>query len=710
MGAWTVGVEGMTCTACAARLERVLERLPGVERATVQFATATARLDLLPDGPTPDRVAAAIRGAGFEVAPADWTFDPARPDAAGRRALFAVVLAAPVVVLAMQHVHGGLSGMVQAALTGAVLVGPARPLLREGWAAARARSGELALLVTLGSLAAVVASLPSLVDPGRGWPVYWESAAGSVALVLVGRALEARARRSAFGAVASLWRAVPTEQTRVDGQRVPLHALRVGDAVLVRAGETVAVDGTVLEGSLSVDRSAWTGELEPVVVPPGGHVRATERVLQGHAVVVARALGRDAEAAKVAQAVLDAQSGRAPSQRMADAWAARLVPTVLGAALVTALVWTALGVPADGVRRALAVLVVACPCALGLATPMALWAVSARAARGGIVVRDPAALERAAEVDTVVLDKTGTLTLGVPVIVGTWGEALPEVAAMASASLHPAARAVAAALGPQLARFDTLEERAGLGVEARLGDTLLRFGASTWTGTSTPSLLAWSEAQRAQGRTVVVASRAGVNACAWALEDALRPGVDHVLSRWVAEGKRLVCLSGDASVAAHARLAGLPLAEIVGDCTPAQKAAWVSAEAARGRTVAMFGDGTNDAEALAAAAVGLAMGAGTSLAQGAASLVLLDASPRVWQRALRLGQAARVAVRRNLAWAAVYNLLAIPIAAGVLVPWGGPDLHPMVASGLMALSSLGVVTATALALNRRGGDEVDVGR
>lgn len=706
MAQLTLGVEGMTCTACAARLERVLTRVPGVAAATVQFATATARIECGESGVAADRVAEAIRGAGFDVAPADWSVEAPPRDKAFARAAWASAFAAPVVGLAMQHQHGAAFEFVQVVGTLLVMLGPARPLLREGLAAARAGSGELALLVSLGAVAAVAASLPALVDPEGGHRVYWESAAGSLALVLVGRSLEARARRSAFGAVSSLWRSLAPMQTLADGRQVALASLRVGDAVRVRAGESIPVDGVLSEGRLSVDRSAWTGEPGPVLLAPGAWLRATERVVQGQAVVVARAIGRDAEAARVAQAVLDAQAGRAPSQRVADAWAARLVPAVLALALATWVFWTASGAAADGVRRALAVLVVACPCALGLATPMALWAVSARAARGGIVVRDPAALEAAASVDTVVLDKTGTLTLGTPTVVATWGDPLPEVGALADASTHPLARAVAASLGPQRLAWDALEEVVGSGVWGSLGGARYALGSVGWAGEACSELGAWVASQRALGRSVVASARDGQIGAAWSCEDALRPGVSALLTRWQNQGHTLICLTGDTTVAARRRLLGLALAEIVGDCTPSDKAVRVRDLVAKGHRVAFIGDGTNDAEALAAATVGLAVGTGTSLAQGAAGLVLLDPSPAVWERALALGGAARAAVRRNLTWAAGYNLVALPLAAGVWVPWGGPDLHPMVASGMMALSSLGVVSATAWALAQRRSDDV----
>ncbi len=703
----TVGVEGMTCTACASRLERVVARVPGVTAATVQFATATARVEFADAAAPMEDVVAAIRAAGFDVAPSDWSVDAAPRDPAVTRAVWACVLAAPVVVAAMAPNHGVLADAVEVTGTVLVMLGPARSLLREGLAAARAASGELALLVSLGAFAAVAASLPAVVDPTGEHGRYWEAAAGSLALVLVGRALEARARRTAYGAVSALWRSIPSVQTLADGRRVSLETLRIGDAVAFCAGDTVAVDGVLREGTLAVDRSAWTGEPAPVLLSVGDAVRATERVVQGQAVVVARALGRDAQAARVAQAVLEAQAGRAPSQRVADAWAARLVPLVLALSLATWGFWTWAGFPADGVRRALAVLVVACPCALGLATPMALWAVSARAARGGIVVRDPSALEAAAAVDMVVLDKTGTLTLGTPEVVAAWGEPFAEVGALAGASLHPLARALSARLGPQRLRWDALEEVAGSGVRASLGAVRFALGAMGWVGEASADLRDWADGQRVLGRSVVAASRDGRVCAAWAMEDALRPGMEAVLRAWSVAGRTLVCLTGDATAAAQRRLEGLPLTEIVGGASPEAKARWVRERIAQGHRIAMIGDGTNDAEALSAATVGLAVGTGTSLAQGAAGLVLLDPSPVVWQRALALGAEARSAVRRNLAWAAGYNLMALPLAAGVWVPWGGPDLHPMVASGLMALSSLGVVAATAWALTRRREHDVD---
>jgi Cu+-exporting ATPase len=658
-----------------------------------------------------------------------------------RRLWIGVALTLPTIALAMAEMIPGLAGRVPAgpsawlqfALATPVVLWGGAPFFVRGWASILRRSANMFTLIALGTGAAYLFSLfvlffpglvPHALRHGEGLPLYFESAAGIVTLVLAGQALELRARRATSGAIRSLLGMSPKTARRVevDGSErdLELAEVTVGMQLRVRPGERVPVDGVVIEGASAVDESMLTGEAIPVEKTAGA--RVTGGTLNGTGTFVLRAerVGAATLLARIVAQVAEAQRSRAPVQRLADRVSAWFVPAVMIVALVTALGWGLFGPEprlAHALLNAVAVLVIACPCALGLATPMAVMVGIGRGAGLGVLVRDAEALERLARVDTLVLDKTGTLTEGRPRLVTLEPSAgyderavLAFAGALERGSEHPLAAAILSAArqrGIELAPIHGFAARAGRGITGELEvfgrRSALALGNArlmTELGVDPGPLAARAEELRARGQTIVFVAHEGRVAGLLGVADPIKPRTRETLDELRNAGLRLVLASGDArrTVEALASEVGIPL-ELHAELQPLDKAVLVERLQASGRRVAMAGDGVNDAPALARADAGIAMGNGSDVALESAGVVLLRGDLAGIARARRLAQATLRNVHQNLWFAFLYNALGVPLAAGVLYPAFGLLLSPMFAGAAMSLSSVSVI-ANALRLRR----------
>ena len=740
-------VQGMTCASCVRRVERAVRDVPGVQDAAVSFATHQARVAYDPSGATLEAIAAAIEAAGYEVPRGDPAPDasPARradvraaAEAREQRSIrrdfgLAAILTVPLLVLAMSHgalpgTDGPLGRWLQLALATPIVFGPGMRFLRLARAALAHRSADMNTLVSIGVLAAWGYSTLAVVAPrllphaAHGAPphLYFEAAAAIVAFVLLGKLLEARARGRLSDAVRGLVALVPETARRVGAggaeADVPVGALAVGDRVLVRPGERIPADGAVVRGASAVDESMLTGESLPVDKREGSPVFGGTLNQGGALIVEIARVGGDTALARIVEAVEQAQGSRAPIARLADVVSAYFVPAVLGIAAIALAVWLAIdptpGGLAVAVERFVAVLVIACPCALGLATPAAVAVGAGRGAELGILVKGGAVLEAASRVDMGLRDKTGTVTEGKPALtdvidVTGRGELalLAAVGAVERQSEHPVAGAIVAgavARGARLAEATDFVVEPGAGVEGRVGVERVRIGTRAWlaaAGISTGSLDARADALASGGRTPSFVAIDGRLAGLVAVAD--RPAAEA--ARAIAElrelGIEVAMVTGDRLGTARAVAAAIGIERVFAELRPEDKARIVAEERARGRTVAMVGDGINDAPALAGAHVGVAIGTGTDIAVAAADIALLRGGIGALPRALRLARATLRTIRQNLFWAFLYNVIGIPIAAGALYPVTGWLLSPVLASAAMSLSSVSVL-ASSLRLRR----------
>jgi Cu+-exporting ATPase len=731
-------IEGMSCASCVGRVEAALTAVPGVAWASVNLATETAAVTLRP-GVDPGALIAAVERAGYEARMPDADSAPAsasqRHDAGWRVAL-AALLSAPLALPMLGDLLGAhwmLPAGWQFLLATPVQFWLGARFYRAGWAALRAGSGNMDLLVALGTSAAYGLSLYLWWrDPSAMPQLYFESAAVVITLVLFGKWLEARAKRRTLDALQALRALRPdTATVRRDGNEVvvALAEVRVGDEVVVRPGERVPVDGRLIEGRSHFDESLLTGESLPIArearetlvagTAHDGGDRVTAGAINGEGRVVLRttAIGAETTLARIVRMVESAQAKKAPIQQTVDRISAVFVPVVLVIALVTLLGWGwAVGDWTAAIVHAVSVLVIACPCALGLATPATLMVGTGLAAQRGILVRDAQALETLRDVRVVAFDKTGTLTEGRPRLVAIVGldtdaaahEALlRDAAAVQAGSEHPLARAVTqAASAAGLAAVPAAELRAvaGRGVEGRIGETALQLGSSRWMAelgvVIPPALAKRAAALQADGNSVswLAESRAEKPAQLrglLAFGDAPKASAAVAIAALHALGVKTVLLSGDNRGAAEAVGQRLGIGDVRAEVLPDAKAEVVASlrqGLPAGAKVAMVGDGINDAPALAAADVGLAMATGTDVAMETAGLTLMRGDPALVAEALALSRAVSAKIRQNLFWAFVYNVVGIPLAA-----FGA--LSPVLAGAAMALSSVSVV-GNALLLRR----------
>jgi Cu+-exporting ATPase len=655
-----------------------------------------------------------------------------------RRFWIALALAIPVFVLemgghmlpALHHlVPVKLSVWIQAVLATPVVLWAGWPFFERGWASLRTRNLNMFTLIAMGTgvawgYSAVATLAPTVFPPAfrahdGSVAVYFEAAAVITVLVLLGQVLELRARERTSGAIKALLGLAPKTARRLlaDGneEEVSLDLIAVGDRLRVRPGEKVPVDGVIEEGRTSLDEAMVTGESMPVSKSAGDTVIGGTINQSGAVVIRADKVGRDTMLARIVQMVADAQRSRAPIQRMADRVAGWFVPAVLFVAVVAFAAWGLWGPEprlANGLVAAVAVLIIACPCALGLATPMSIMVGIGRGAGLGVLIRNAEALERLEKVDTLVLDKTGTLTEGHPSVTGiivtpsfTEAELLRLAAGVERASEHPLARAIVAAAEsrdvaiPPVSDFDSPTGKGALGmVEGRriaLGNTAFLNDQ----GIDVSALAAQADTLRGDGATVIFAGIDGALGGILAIADPVKQSTPEALATLRKEGIRIVMLTGDNRTTAEAVARKLGIDEVEADVLPDQKSAVVERLKREGRVVAMAGDGVNDAPALAAADVGIAMGSGTDVAIESAGVTLLKGDLTGIVRARQLSQATMSNIRQNLFFAFVYNAAGVPIAAGLLYPFFGILLSPVLAAAAMALSSVSVVT-NALRLNR----------
>jgi Cu+-exporting ATPase len=719
---WQLRIEGMTCASCVTRVEKALRKLPGVTAASVNLATETARVATrgLADGVAP--LLAAVAKAGYQatvVVDRDAP-PPAAVEAPTWPLWVAAALSLPLVLPMIAMLWGShwmLPPWLQFVLATPVQFGFGWRFYKAGWKALRAGSGNMDLLVALGTSAAYGLSLYEWLRPGaEAMPhLYFEAAAVVITLVMLGKWLEARAKRQTTAAIRALQALRPeTARVRRDGVDIdlPLAAVRVGDLVVVRPGERVPVDGEVVEGASEVDESLITGESLPVPRQVGD--RVTGGAVNGEGLLLLRtlAVGAESTLSRIVRLVESAQAKKAPIQRLVDQVSAVFVPVVIGVALITWLGWGLLaGQWQQGLLNAVAVLVIACPCALGLATPAAIMAGTGVAARRGILIQDAQALELAQRIGIVAFDKTGTLTEGKPRVVamqaldGDVAALLQRAAALQAGSEHPLARAVTQAAREQALAVPAAADTravAGRGIEGRVGGVALKLGSARWMdelGVDRSALAAAAVALQGEGRTVswLAAADAGAPPRAiglLAFGDTLKPTAAAAVRSLHALGVRTVLVSGDNLGSTQAVAAQLGIDDVRAEVLPPDKAAVVAALHAQAAVVAMVGDGINDAPALAAADVGIAMATGTDVAMHAAGVTLMRGDPALVAEAIELSRATTAKIRQNLFWAFGYNVIGIPLAAFGL-------LNPVIAGAAMAFSSVSVVT-NALLLQRLG--------
>ncbi len=642
-----------------------------------------------------------------------------------RRFWIGLTLSVPVVILGMGgDVPGldrlllpGLSPWIQFACATPVVWGAGWPFLARGWASLVTRHFNMFTLIALGTLAAwsfsaaatiFPALFPGAVRPAGALPVYYEAAAVITVLVLLGQVLELRAREHTSGAIRALLDLTPKTARRITQQGeedVALDRIIPGDQVRMRPGEKIPVDGTVLDGRSSVDESLVTGESLPVMKEAGGTVIGGTLNRSGMLIVRAERTGRDSMLARIVAMVAEAQRSRAPVQRLADRAAAWFVPAVVGVALIAFASWMIFGPGFSfALLAAISVLIIACPCALGLATPMSIMVGVGRGARAGVLVKNAEALEILERIDTLVVDKTGTLTEGRPAltaIVAHGGfdenDVLRLAAAVEQASEHPLGMAiVAGAHGrglsiPPVTRFDT---HAGLGAQGLVDQHNVALGNSDFMSTQgidTAALAETADALRQDGATAIFAGIDNKLAGVIAIADPIKPTTQAALKELRRDGVRIVMLTGDNRVTAVAVAMRLGIDAVEAEIPPEEKNAVIVRLKKQGRTVAMAGDGVNDAPALAAADVGIAMGSGADVAMESAGVTLLKGDLQGIARARALSRATMRNIRQNLFFAFIYNAIGVPVAAGILYPAFGILLSPIVAAAAMALSSVSVV-------------------
>ena len=727
-----IGIGGMTCASCVARVERALKRVPGVQEATVNLATESARVLISPGEDVQARLRRAVRDAGYDPRAADATVstEQASPWAGFAPVGFGLLLSLPLMLPMVGELFGRhwmLPAWLQFALATPVQFVLGWHFYRAGWHALKALSGNMDLLVSIGTSAGWALSMWLWLTsaPGAAVHLYFEGSAWVVTLVMLGKWLEVRAKRQTTSAIRALHALRPDlahligPDAEVD---VPVGELLVGDRLVIKPGERIPVDGVLIEGRTQVDESMLTGEPLPVDKYPSADLgTAAQAALtggsingDGRVVMLVRAIGSETVLARIIRLVEDAQAAKAPIQRLVDQVSAVFVPAVLMISLITLLGWWLSGHSFEqALLNTVAVLVIACPCALGLATPVAIMAGTGVAAQHGILIKNAQALELAHKVDIVAFDKTGTLTLGHPrltslLVVGgmTEDEILRIAASLQSGSEHPLSRAVVRLAQERGLAFDTpnnVHSLPGRGSEGELGSRHFLIGSLRWMkelDIDTSAMESQARPLQEQGATIsAMAERTshGLVLCALlAFFDEPKPGAKDALAALRAQGIKTVMISGDNRGSAEfmARRLGLrpEEGEVMSDVLPAEKAKKVAALKTGGHVVAMVGDGVNDAPALATADVGMAMGNGTDVAMHAADITLMRGDPLLVAAALDISNRTVSKIRQNLFWAFAYNVAGIPLAAFGF-------LNPVVAGAAMAMSSISVMS-NALLLKR----------
>ncbi|WP_101952679.1 cation-translocating P-type ATPase [Mycobacterium sp. 3519A] len=712
-----LSIDGMTCASCAHRIEKKLNKIDGVT-ATVNFATEKAHVEYGGEV-TPAELVATVEDAGYQAhlpeEPAEAIADPTA--SVRQRLLISAALTVPVVAMAMvPALQFTYWQWLSLALAAPVVVWGAWPFHKAAWTNLRHGTATMDTLISMGTLAALGWSVYALFWGTAGMPgmkhafeltiartdgtgnIYLEAAAGVTTFILAGRYFEARAKRRAGAALEALLELGAKDVAVLrDGveQRIPVEQLAVGDEFVVRPGEKIATDGVVVDGASAVDASMLTGESVPVDVQPGDRVVGATVNVDGRLVVRASRIGSDTQLAQMARLVEEAQNGKAAAQRLADKISGVFVPIVIALSVATLGFWIGAGGPvAAAFTAAVAVLIIACPCALGLATPTALMVGTGRGAQLGILIKGPEVLESTRRIDTVVLDKTGTVTTGTMTLLDVItpdGEQPDEVLRLAGAledsSEHPIAKAIASGARdkvgdlPSVAEFRNLE---GLGVQGRVAGHDVVVGRRRLFDLPEPLAQAVREAE-SEGKTAVTVGWDGRARGVLVVADAVKPTSVEAIAELRQMGLTPIMLTGDNDAAARVIARQVGVDEVIAEVLPQEKVAAVKRLQGEGRVVAMVGDGVDDAAALAQADLGLAMGSGTDVAIEASDLTLVRDDLRAVPDAIRLSRRTLTTIKGNLFWAFAYNVAALPLAAAGL-------LNPMIAGAAMAFSSVFVVS------------------
>jgi Cu+-exporting ATPase len=729
-------VTGMTCANCAMNIERTLnKKVPGVVQASVNFASERAAVQYLPNLTSVEEMIAAIRQAGYDAIAPDETGEDEDVEQRARRAEIAdqtrkfavgLLFTVPLFLWSMGRDFGLLGGWSQALWVNWAFWALATPVqfytgwdyYTGGWKSLRNRSANMDVLVAMGSSVAYFYSLAVLLYPALGSHVYFETSAVIITLIKLGKMLEARAKGRTGNAIRKLMGLRPKTATILrDGREieVSLKEVTVGDVVVVRPGEKIPVDGVILEGSSAVDESMLTGEPIPVDKSSGDPVVGATINSEGLLKIQATKVGKDTALAQIIKLVQEAQGSKAPIQALADRVAAVFVPGVIGIATITFILWWIIGgefVPA--MIRLVAVLIIACPCALGLATPTAIMAGTGKGAEKGILFKDSEALEKATKLKTIVLDKTGTLTLGRPTVADVVAfnssspvqhkrELLRIAASVERGSEHPVGRAILKEAEKQaLELFEPEDFKAsgGFGVRARINGQMVYVGKPGWfseMGVDMVNGNKYVHTLQRQGKTLMAVVVEKELAGLIAVADSLKPESKEAVAELHRKNLKVVMLTGDNTETAESIGEQVQVDEIVAEVRPEEKSMRVKELQGRGQMVGMVGDGINDAPALAQADVGIAIGTGTDVAIETADVILASGNLMGISRAIQLSRATMRTVKENLFWAFIYNIILIPIAAGLLyplefLPHALRQLHPILAALAMALSSVTVVS------------------
>ncbi len=726
-----VTVSGMHCAACVGRVQAALDAAPGVSSAVVNLLTNSATISYDPATVAPQALADRISAIGYaaelprfdESAADEQDRQEVARDAEYRdyrnKGVAALIVGLGMMLVPMgRSMDGALTPWVMLIATTTVMLWAGRHFYARAWTAARHGAADMNTLISLGTGAAYLYSLCATVAPhwfmrgGVAPDLYYEAVVVIIALILVGNALEARAKGITARALKRLVDLQPaTARVRRGGEEsdVPVASVVRGDVVIVRPGERIPVDGDIIAGRSAIDESMLTGEPMPVSKTPGDSVTGGTVNSTGAFELTATTVGAESTLARIVQMMRDAQATRAPIQRLADRISAIFVPTVLVIALITFGTWYAV-VGSEGLVRAIAasvaVLIIACPCAMGLAVPTAVMVATGRGAELGLLIKGGAALERAAQLTTVVFDKTGTITEGKPAVVhvsvapstATRDEVLRIAATIESWSEHPLATAIVAEAtrsGVAVAKATSFEAIAGQGAIGVSNGGAVAVGNAAlmadWSVDISPLTEAAAQ-QSSEGRSVVYVAQNGKLAGLVAIADRIKPSSADAVRRLKAMGLHVVMLTGDQRAAAESIARAAGITEVVAGVLPAGKRDEISRRQQAGAVVAMIGDGINDGPALAQSDVGMAIGAGSGIAVEAADVTLMRADLGAVADTIELSRATMATMRQNLFWAFAYNAVGIPVAAGALYPWFGIQLSPILASAAMALSSVSVVT------------------
>ncbi len=730
-------VTGMTCASCAARVEKVLNSCPGVNAAGVNFATSTVNVDYDGESCSPEVLQQIVRDAGYDLL-LDESVDSLDAEQARKyralksRTIWAVILSLPVVVIGMFFMNMPYANLIMFLFSTPVVFWLGRQFFIGAWKQLRHRSANMDTLVALSTGIAWLFSVANMLFPdywmskGIHPHVYFEASAVIIAFILLGRTLESKAKGNTSSAIKKLMGLQPKTVMILlpDGSTTvyPIDRIRIGDTVVVRPGERIAVDGLVTDGSSFVDESMLSGEPIPVEKRPGEKVYAGTINGTGSFHYEAEKVGGDTLLAKIIRMVQDAQGSKAPVQQLVDKVAAVFVPVIMSIALISFIVWMIAdgnGGFSHGLLAAVTVLIIACPCALGLATPTAIMVGIGKGAELGILIKDAEALETAPKIDAVVLDKTGTVTAGRPVVenvvrVRTLPEADAILSALEQRSEHPLAQAIVsrfkdeASAGVELSDFESVT---GRGVKARVGGVVYYAGNRRFmeeNGVEISPVVREREAKlTADANSVVWFADADGVISLIGISDPIKPTSARAVAELEKMGIEVYMLTGDnrSTAEAVARKAGIR--HCIAEVLPQDKSAFVEKLRKEGRKVAMVGDGINDSAALAVADLSIAMGTGSDIAIDVAKMTIISAELTKIPLAIRLSRATVRTIRQNLFWAFIYNVIGVPVAAGVLYPFCGFLLNPMIAGAAMAFSSVSVVTNSLLLKRKSFADGTD---